>query len=69
MTIVAMFGNEEELIEEPKICLQMMLLGSPSVMNMLAPLLRRMFAFAYRENEFMLSQVKGFWSEGKERPC
>ena len=28
-------------------------LGSPSVINMLAPLVRRMFAFAYGENEFM----------------
>ena len=35
-------------------------LGSPSVMNMLAPLVRRMFAIAYRENEFMLLQMKGF---------
>ena len=35
-------------------------LGSPSVMNMLAPLVQCMFAFAYRENEFMLSQMMGF---------
>ena len=28
-------------------------LGSPSVMNMLAPLVRRMFGIAYGENEFM----------------
>ena len=33
---------------------------SPSVMSMLAPLVRRMFAFAYRENEFMLLQMTGF---------
>ena len=35
-------------------------LGSPFVMNMLAPLVRRMFAIAYGENEFMLLQMKGF---------
>ena len=35
-------------------------LGSPSVMNMLAPLVLPMFAFAYRENEFMLLQIKDF---------
>ena len=35
-------------------------LGSPSVINMLAPLFRRMFAFGYRENEFTLLQMKGF---------
>ena len=35
-------------------------LGSPSVMNMLAPLVRRMFAFAYKENEFMLFANEGF---------
>ena len=29
-------------------------LGSPFVMNLLAPLVRRMFAFAYGENQFML---------------
>ena len=29
-------------------------------MNMLAPLVRRMFAIAYGENEFMLLQMKGF---------
>ena len=34
-------------------------LGSPSVMNMLASLVRRMFVFAYGENEFMLLQMKG----------
>ena len=34
-------------------------LGSPSVMNMLAPLVRHMFAIAYGENEFMLLQMKG----------
>ena len=28
-------------------------LGSPSVMDMLAPLVQRMSAFAYGENEFM----------------
>ena len=28
-------------------------------MNMLAPLVRRMFAIAYGENEFMLLQMKG----------
>ena len=33
---------------------------SPSVTNMLAPLIRRMFAIAYGENEFMLLQMKGF---------
>ena len=42
------------------------LLGSPSVMNMLAPLVRRMFAFAYGENEFMLLQMKGLvWGMGQ----
>ena len=35
-------------------------LGSPYVINMLAPLVRPMFAFACRENEFMLLQIKGF---------
>ena len=41
-------------------------LGSPSVMNMLAPLVRRMFAFAYGENEFMLLQMKGLvWGTGQ----
>ena len=35
-------------------------LGSPSVMNMLAPLVQSMFAIAYRENEFMLLQMKDF---------
>ena len=35
-------------------------LGSPSVINMLATLVRRMLAFAYRENEFTLLQIKGF---------
>ena len=35
-------------------------LVSPSVMNMLAPLVQRMFAFAYRENEFKLLKIKGF---------
>ena len=29
-------------------------------MNMFAPLARRMFATAYRENEFMFLQMKGF---------
>ena len=41
-------------------------LGSPSVMNMFPPLVRRMFAFAYRENEFMLLQMKAF-GLGEER--
>ena len=36
------------------------LLGSPSVMNMLAPLVRRMSAIAYGENDFILLQMKGF---------
>ena len=36
------------------------LLGSPSVMNMLALLVRRMLDIAYRENEFMILQMKGF---------
>ena len=41
-------------------------LGSPSVMNMLAPLVRRMSAFAYGENEFMLLQMKGLvWGAGQ----
>ena len=41
-------------------------LGSPSVMNMLAPLVRRMFAVAYGENEFMLLQMKGLvWGTGQ----
>ena len=35
------------------------LLGSPFVMNMLAPLVQCMFAVAYGENEFMLLQIKG----------
>ena len=35
-------------------------LGSPFVMNILAPLVRCMLAFGYRENEFMLLQMKGF---------
>ena len=35
-------------------------LGSPSVMNMLATLVPRMFAIAYGENEFVLLQMKGF---------
>ena len=39
-------------------------LGSPSVMNMLAPLVRRMFAIAYGENEFTLLQMKGIANEG-----
>ena len=40
-------------------------LGSPPVMNMLAPLVRRMFAIAYGENEFMLLQMKGLvWGDG-----
>ena len=34
-------------------------LGLPSVMIMLASLVRRMFAIAYGENEFMLLQMKG----------
>ena len=37
-------------------------LGSPSVMNMIAPLVRRMFAFAYKENKFVLFQMKDFGS-------
>ena len=41
-------------------------LGSPSVMNMLAPLVRRMFAVAYGENEFMLLQMKDLvWGTGQ----
>ena len=49
---------------------QVSLLGSPSVMNMLAPLVRRMFAIAYGENEFMLSEMKGLvWGMGQDRPC
>ena len=41
-------------------------LGSPSVMNMLAPLVRRMFAIAYGKNEFMLLQIKGLvWGTGQ----
>ena len=41
-------------------------LGSPSVMNMFAPLVRRMFAIAYGENEFMLLQMKGLvWGTGQ----
>ena len=35
-------------------------LGSPSVINMLASLFRRMFAFAYRGNAFMFLQMNGF---------
>ena len=35
-------------------------LGSPSVMNMPASLVRRIFAFASRENEFMSLQMKSF---------
>ena len=34
--------------------------GSPSVTNMLAPFVRCMFAFTYRENKFMLLQMMGF---------
>ena len=41
-------------------------LGSPSVINMLAPLVRRIFAIAYGENEFMLLQMKGLvWRTGR----
>ena len=41
-------------------------LGSPFVMNMLAPLVRRMFAIAYGENKFMLLQMKGLvWGTGQ----
>ena len=41
-------------------------LGSPSAMNMLASLVRRMFAFAYGENEFMLLRMKGLaWGTGQ----
>ena len=41
-------------------------LGSPSVMNMLAPLVRCMFAIAHGENEFMLLQMKGLvWGKGQ----
>ena len=29
-------------------------------MNRLAPLVRRIFVFGYRENEFMLLQIMGF---------
>ena len=39
-------------------------LGAPAVMNMLAPLVRRMFA--NRENEFMLLQI-GFCFGGRDR--
>ena len=36
------------------------------LMNMLAPLVRRMFAIAYGENEFMLLQMKGLvWGMGQ----
>ena len=35
-------------------------LGSAFVMNMLAPLVPRLFAIAYGENKFMLLQIKGF---------
>ena len=42
-------------------------LGSPSVMNMLAPLVQRMFAFAYGENEFMCLQMKDLvWGTGRD---
>ena len=35
-------------------------------MNMLAPLVRRMFTIAYGENEFMLLHMKGLvWGTGK----
>ena len=35
-------------------------------MNMLAPLVRRMFAIAHGENEFMLLQMKGLvWGKGQ----
>ena len=37
-------------------------LSSPSVMNMLAPLVRRIFVFAYKENEFVLLQTNSFGS-------
>ena len=41
-------------------------LGSSSVMNMLAPLIRHMFAIAYGEKEFMLLQMKGLvWGMGQ----
>ena len=41
-------------------------LGSPSVINMLAPLVRCMFAIAYGENESMLLQMKGLvWGTGQ----
>ena len=44
-------------------------LGSLSVMNMLAPLVRRLFAFAYGGNEFMLLQMKGFGLEDGTGPA
>ena len=41
-------------------------LGSTFVMNMLAPLVRRTFAIAYAENEFMSLQMKGsVWGTGQ----
>ena len=41
-------------------------LGLPSVMNMLAPLVRLILAIAYGENEFMLLQMKGLvWGTGR----
>ena len=37
-----------------------------NVMNMLAPLVRRMFAIAYGENEFMLLEMKSLvWGTGQ----
>ena len=41
-------------------------LGLPSVINMLAPLVRRMFAIAYGENKFISLQIKGLvWGMGQ----
>ena len=38
-------------------------------MNMLAPLVRRMFAIAYKENEFMLFANEGFDLGGGTGPA
>ena len=43
-------------------------LGSPSVMNMLVPLVQHMFAIAYGENEFVIAN-KGFGLGGGTGPA
>ena len=43
-------------------------LDSPSVMNMPAPLVQRMFPIAYRANEFRLLQMKGLGLKDETGP-